>query len=105
MLNKFPIKPLIVPDITIISSEFFNNSSKSQYGSFKLVLFMYDLDESSIILLYPVSFFAIKVNNPISSKYLNLICVPINGFVPCLEIFSENSNAPLKLYVSDKPML
>ena len=40
---------------------------------------------------------------PISSLNLKLICVPIMGCVPVLDISSENSNAPHKLLVSDKP--
>ena len=37
------------------------------------------------------------------SPYLKLICVPIIGCVPILEIFSANSNAPHKLVVSQSP--
>ena len=32
-----------------------------------------------------------------------MICVPIIGCVPTLEIFSANSNAPHKLEVSERP--
>ena len=36
--------------------------------------------------------------------YLNNICVPIIGCVPDFDIFSENSSAPHKFEVSDKPI-
>ena len=35
--------------------------------------------------------------------YLNNICVPIIGWVPIDDKFSENSNAPDKLWVSEIP--
>ena len=46
---------------------------------------------------------AIKGNNPTSSLKLNSICVPIIGWVPDFDKFSENSREPHRLEVSDKP--
>ena len=41
---------------------------------------------------------------PISLLNLKLICVPIIGCVPAFETSSENSNAPHKLFVSERPI-
>ena len=63
----------------------------------------YDLDDNSIIFLYPFLFRANNGNRPIVSSNLKFICVPIIGCVPILDIFSENSRAPQRFEVSDKP--
>ena len=46
----------------------------------------------------------INGSTPDTSLYLNIIWVPIIGWVPDLEIFSENSKAPDKFDLSDKPI-
>jgi len=56
-----------------------------------------------MIRLYPFSLREIKGSNPVVSSNLKLICVPIIGCVPTLDIFSANSNAPHKLEVSERP--
>ena len=43
------------------------------------------------------------LSNSKQNEYLKLICDPIIGCVPTLEIASENSSAPHKLCESHKP--
>jgi len=76
----------------------------SKIGSVRSLLSKYDYDDNSIIRLYPAWFKAIKGNKPILSSNLKFICVPIIGCVPDLDIFSENSKAPHKFAVSERPI-
>ncbi len=55
------------------------------------------------MFLYPSIFLAMMGINPVKFLYLKSIWVPMIGWVPTEDKFSENSNAPDKLYVSDKP--
>ena len=71
LLNKFPIRHFIDPLNTIMPEDLFNKSFKLQCGSVVSELSKYDLDESSIIFLYPELFLAIRGINPVKSLNLN----------------------------------
>ena len=78
-MKSLPIKPLIVPDITINPFFLLIKSDKRQFGKDNSLFFRYDNEDNSTKFWYPALFFAITVRSPQLFLKLKLICDPIIG--------------------------